>query len=140
MDATRKKTVLHVDDAPLWREYVKKLLGDEYEVMSCGDCQSALAKIRRGGVDLVILDHLLPGKGPFDLGFDFCVHLKKMHPELPVIIYTGAWWGVERTDRDSLQRRTGAAVVFKDVRHPELDDLHARVNAHLAEPPESTQS
>lgn len=130
MDA--KKTILHVEDARLWREYVMKLLGSSYEVVSCPDCIFALNWLHNKSPDLVILDHLLPGSGPFSQGMDFCSHLKKTFPAIPVIIYTGAWFGVDTVDRQQLGQKSGAVVVFKDVRDPELDHLRARVDELLS--------
>jgi CheY-like chemotaxis protein len=129
-----RKTVLHVDDKVLWREYVKNLLSDQYHVVSCGDCQSAFGKIQQGGVDMVILDHFLPGSGPFTLGLDFCAHLRKVHPRLPVIVYTGAWQGVEEVNRKDLQSKCDAIIVFKDGRDAALDNLRAMVDEHFSEP------
>jgi CheY-like chemotaxis protein len=132
MNDTRK-TILHVDDSRLWREYVKHLLGGEYEVMSCADCRSALALIREEEIALVILDHLVPGSGPLSLGADMSRHLRKIWPELPVILYTGAWRGTNHAGREDLQTKTGVVVVFKDGRDPKLDHLSTRVNERLAD-------
>ena len=132
MDA--KKTVLHVDDVAMWRDYVKSLLGNDYEVMSCTDCHTALSKVQSGGIDLVIIDHLVPGTGPLSLGMELGAHLRRTHPDLPVIVYTGAWRESDGTDREDLERETRATVVFKHGRDPDRDNLRQQVRKQFAEP------
>jgi CheY-like chemotaxis protein len=128
-----KKTVLHVDDVAMWRDYVKSLLGNEYDVMSCTDCHTALARVQSGGVDLIILDHLVPGSGPLSLGMELGAHLRRTHPELPVIVYTGAWRGSDGAEREDLEKKSKATVVFKHGRDPERDNLREQVHKQLTE-------
>jgi CheY-like chemotaxis protein len=127
---TARKKVLIADDERRWREYASNLLGAEYDVETVKDCESAVARVEQGGVDLLVLDHLMPGEEPFGTGFDVCVHLRKQHPELPIILYTGAWDGVD-ADREALERKADAVVVFKEVRDRQRDDLAARVRELL---------
>lgn len=127
-----RKTVLYADDVRRWRLFVEDLLEDDYDVVLCEDCPSALARIAEGGVDLVILDHLMAGDPPLNTGLDVCVHLKGEHPRLPIIIYTGAWRDGKDVDRTRLEMSAKAPVVFKEVRDRGLDDLKARVRALLA--------
>jgi CheY-like chemotaxis protein len=128
---TARKKVLVADDERRWREYAGNLLGTDYDVETVKDCESAVARVEQGGVDLVVLDHLMPGEEPFGTGFDVCVHLRRQHPDLPIILFTGAWEDVD-ADRAALERKSGAVVVFKEVRDREHDDLAARVKAMLA--------
>jgi len=127
------KTVLIADDESEWRTRASFLLSrsGEYSIETVADCESVLERVERGGIDLLVLDHLMPGEEPFATGFDVCVHLKKQWPELPIIFYTSAWQGVE-VDRAELEKQTGATVVLKIVRDSELDDLAARAKALLS--------
>lgn len=130
MTATRK-TILVADDERRWREFARSQLADIYEVETARDCESVLARVRQGGVDLLVLDFLMPGEEPLGTGFDVALHLRQQLPALPIILYTGAWEGVE-ADRQEIERKArGTTVVFKDVRDPRLDDLPARVEALL---------
>jgi CheY-like chemotaxis protein len=128
---TSRKKILIADDERRWREYASNLLGASYDVETVTNCEAAVARVEGGGVDLVVLDHLMPGEEPFGTGFDVCVHLRKEHPELPVILYTGAWEDVD-ADREALEHKSGAVVVFKEVRDRVRDDLAARIQALLA--------
>jgi DNA-binding response OmpR family regulator len=55
-----------------------------YEVVEAADGETGLTESRRAGVDLVLLDLLLPKKD----GFDVLSELRVTHPSLPVIILT----------------------------------------------------
>lgn len=128
---TTRKTVLVADDERRWREFACNLLADTYQVETARDCESALARVREGGVDLLVVDFLMPGEEPFGTGFDVALHLRQQKPGLPIILYTGAWEGMA-ADRQEIERKArGTTVVFKDVRDPQLDDLPARVQALL---------
>lgn len=125
-----KKTVLVADDERRWREHVKTVLGDQYNVESVTDCESVLPRIEQGGVDLLVLDHLMPGTEPLSTGFDLCTHLRAHRPALPIVLYSGAWIGVP-VPRQALEGKMKATVVFKDVRDAELDNLRTRVDGLL---------
>src|SRR5215212_10117024 len=80
--------VLIVEDEPL-RELLELLLESEgHAVESVEDGATALARIRRGGVDLVSLDVMLP---EID-GFALCQEVRRMAdpmaPHLPVVMVT----------------------------------------------------
>jgi CheY-like chemotaxis protein len=128
-----KKTVLIADDESRWRTYASSLLSrsGEYNIETVNDCDSALKRVEQGGIDLLVLDNLMPGEEPLDTGFDVCVHLRKQRPDLPIIFYTDAWKGVE-SDRAELEKKTDATVVFKVARDPKMDDLLARAKSLLA--------
>jgi CheY-like chemotaxis protein len=129
---TPQKTILVADDERRWREHATDLLADLYKVECVNDCESVLARMGRGGIDLVVLDHLMPGTEPLSTGIDVCLHLKERHPDLPIVLYTGAWEGVNYpVDRAQLQVKTKASVVFKDGTDQKLDDLRARVDELL---------
>ncbi|MDB4907110.1 MAG: LyTR family two component transcriptional regulator [Gemmatimonadetes bacterium] len=59
---------LIVDDEPLARSGVRRLLEGDADLViagECGDGAQAVAEIRRGGVDLVLLDVQMPGTDGF---------------------------------------------------------------------------
>jgi two-component system, cell cycle response regulator len=86
--------VVVADDDRITREYVSGLLrgnGMRAETVSSGE--QCLDRVARGGVDMVLLDILMPGMD----GIHCCRLLKSLNLEgfLPVILLTG------RTDTDS---------------------------------------
>jgi CheY-like chemotaxis protein len=134
-----KKTVLVADDERPWRERARYLLSDEHNVETVDSGHLAVERIEQGGIDLLVLDHLMPGDEPFGTGFDVREHLRVHAPGLPVIIYTDAWQGVD-TVRTELESKMQAPVVFKVGRDPDLDNLPARVKMLLSGPQKSPDS
>ncbi len=80
------ETVFVVDDDRVIQERVADLLlGEGYRVFKGGLAGEVLDRIRGGGVDLLLLDLVLPdGMGTHLLPF-----IKELDPELPVVIITG---------------------------------------------------
>jgi DNA-binding response OmpR family regulator len=81
--------VLIVEDDPPIREMLELLLESEgHAVESVGDGATALERIRRGGVDLVLLDVMLP---EID-GLALCQAVRRMAdptaPHLPIVMVT----------------------------------------------------
>jgi two-component system, sensor histidine kinase and response regulator len=78
--------VLVVDDEERNRALMRAFLGGEYEVREAEDGPSALAVLAKGGIDLVILDVMMPGSS----GFDVCREIKSAANDevLPVLLVT----------------------------------------------------
>ena len=80
--------ILIVDDAEDIRELVSGILDDEgYETRTAGDSESALESIKARRPSLVILDIWLHGS-KLD-GLAVLDIIKKQHPEVPVIMFSG---------------------------------------------------
>ena len=80
--------ILIVDDAEDIRELVSGILDDEgYETRTAGDSESALESIKTRRPSLVILDIWLHGS-KLD-GLAVLDIIKKQHPEVPVIMFSG---------------------------------------------------
>ena len=78
--------ILIVDDEPKICEFLGILLGREgYQTDAAFDAADALARIERNSYDLVLTDLKMPGMD----GFELITRLKKMRPDLPVIMITG---------------------------------------------------
>jgi CheY-like chemotaxis protein len=129
-----KQTILHADDERSWREYVRALLSDRYHVESVNDFDFALARLSKGGIDLLILDHLMPGTQPRDDAAAVRQHLRQKYPALPVVIFTGALVD-SPTTREDMERMTGAPVVCKENVESDAGDLLARVEECLKKQP-----
>lgn len=81
----KKKTVLVVEDEDaIRRGVVDALKISGYQVLEAGDGATGLVEARKPGVDLVLLDLMMPRMD----GFQVLTELRATHPTLPVIILT----------------------------------------------------
>ncbi len=77
--------ILLVGRDPASLEIIRKMLkfhNREYEVDFATDASSCLEKVERSGYDLVLLDNDLPDRS----GLDVLTDLRRVRPELPVIL------------------------------------------------------
>ena len=77
--------VLIADDHELVRRGVRGLLKDDFPGIVCGealDAKQTLAAVEKKPWDLVLLDINMPGRN----GLDVLQDLRRLYPELPVII------------------------------------------------------
>jgi DNA-binding NarL/FixJ family response regulator len=85
--APAKIRVLIADDHALVREGIRKVLGLDDGLELVGEVANAaevLARLERGGVDLLLLDLLMPGSKDVDL----IERVVAAHPKLPVLVLT----------------------------------------------------
>ncbi|OHB95083.1 MAG: hypothetical protein A3I59_03220 [Planctomycetes bacterium RIFCSPLOWO2_02_FULL_50_16] len=83
---SNKHTILVVDDDPEIVTLLSKILLNEgYNVMDAQNGLKALRKVEKGGIDLVILDLIMPEMG----GIEVLKRLGDIAPKLPVIVLTG---------------------------------------------------
>ncbi len=83
----KKPRLLIVDDDKLLNHNMTWLLRRKgYEVTGVEDGESALASIETQEFDVIILDQKMPGMG----GIEALREIKKKHPDIEVIILTGA--------------------------------------------------
>src|SRR5437899_2724900 len=78
------RIVVIEDETPIRRGVVDALRASGYETADAGDGERGLQEAIRLGVDLVLLDLLLPRRA----GLDVLAELRKVRPTLPVIILT----------------------------------------------------
>jgi signal transduction histidine kinase len=91
-----RKRILVVDDEPTNRRLIAAILSSEpYEVVPAGSGEQALELIAAGGIDLVLLDVLMPGLD----GIETCRHIRQTlaQPLLPVIMVSALADGDSRT-------------------------------------------
>jgi signal transduction histidine kinase/DNA-binding response OmpR family regulator len=94
--ASRRQRILVVDDEPTNRRLIAAILSSEpYEVVHAASGEQALELIALGGIDLVLLDVLMPGLD----GIETCRHIRHelAQPLLPVIIVSALADGDSRT-------------------------------------------
>ncbi|MEW5765205.1 MAG: response regulator [Acidobacteriota bacterium] len=78
--------ILLADDERDFTETMRKILARRgYEVETAPDGAQALRVVLRGGVDVVLLDLKMPGLQ----GIDTLREIKRLAPEVPVVILTG---------------------------------------------------
>ena len=111
--------VLVVDDEEVVRTATTRMLEAEgYEVVDASDGGAAIERVREqpDGIDLVMLDLTMPGLS----GSETLVELRRIRPDLPVVLMTGrAPGGVGR----NLDRATVLAKPFR------LADIHRAIRA-----------
>jgi DNA-binding NtrC family response regulator len=80
------RRVLVVDDDPHFLDALVETVGIlGYEAKGANDCESALQALKDGPFAMVLADVSMPEMN----GFDLLKTLKRLHPELPVVIMTG---------------------------------------------------
>ncbi len=80
-----QQQILIVDDERNVHYSFKKIFSPEYKVISAFDAHKAIARIKRGGIDLVMMDIRLPGMD----GLQGLSRIKEVNKNLPVVIMTG---------------------------------------------------
>lgn len=94
-DMRPKKTILCVDDNEQALSIRKVMLETRgYRVLTCTNGQQALDIFKRGGVDLLLSDLLMPGLD----GADLVRKVKEISPETPAILFSGK---IKVYDRDT---------------------------------------
>lgn len=123
----KKRTVVVVED----EDAIRRAIGDAlrisgYEVLEAADGVAGLDVSRRAGVDLVLLDLLMPKKD----GFEVLTELRVTHPSLPVIILTA------RGSEDDRVRGLRMGADDYVVKPFSARELLARVDAVLRRTPD----
>jgi two-component system, OmpR family, response regulator CpxR len=91
-----KKTILCVDDNEQSLSIRKILLETRgYRVIACNNGEQALESFRRGGVDLVLTDLVMPGLD----GSQLIEAIKSLSPQTPAVLISGR---VKIYERDTL--------------------------------------
>ena len=120
------KKILHADDVERFRNLVEGALQD-FEVISTDNCDQVVVLAHEHQPDLVILDHLMPSEEG-NTGFEVCQKLREERPELPIVVFTGAWEDVGSPEE--VERVWQTKVVFKNEGAQKL----AKVVRELLEP------
>jgi two-component system response regulator CpxR len=81
-----KKTILCVDDNEQSLSIRKLMLETRgYRVIVCTTGEEALEVFRRGGIDLVLTDLMMPGLD----GNELVTRIKQVSPKTPIILFSG---------------------------------------------------
>jgi len=87
MDATKKNTLLVVDDERLSLEIMLDILGDDYTIYMTKSGAAAVEMARKYSPDLILLDILMPDMNGFDVMEALKASSETRH--IPVIFITG---------------------------------------------------
>jgi len=91
-----KKTILCVDDNEQALSIRKIMLETRgYRVIACNNGEAALAAFRRGNIDLVLTDLIMPGVD----GSKLIAEIKSLSPQTPAVLISGQ---VKIYERDTL--------------------------------------
>ena len=117
-------TILIVDDEESVLAVTAAILEKRgYTTIQAKDVENAERLIALGGVDLVLVDVVIPGRG----GLDLLMRLRAEHPKLPVVVMSGKI----RTNTDpfrTLAEQFGARCILpKPFTADELTDSVASV-------------
>ncbi|HHT9119672.1 MAG TPA: response regulator [Candidatus Hypogeohydataceae bacterium YC41] len=92
-----KYTVLLADDEPEIVKFFRSVFSKEgYRVINVQNGNRVLHKVKKGGIDLVIMDVVMPNMD----GMKALKELKRMAPRLPVIVLSG--YGDLQTARQAM--------------------------------------
>jgi CheY-like chemotaxis protein len=101
-------TILVVDDEESIRDVAAAILEKQgHTAVRASDAGEAIAAIQEGGIDVALVDVVLPGRG----GLDLLMQIRSEHPSLPVIVMSGK----VRTDASpfrTLAQQFGARYVL----------------------------
>jgi CheY-like chemotaxis protein len=131
------RRLLVVEDDPAEQLSVTELLGhSDVEITTAGTGAAALAALRAGSFDCVVLDLRLPDMS----GFELLAQVQE-DSELrgtPIVVFTGR----ELTDGEETElRKVAKSIVLKGVRSPErlLDETALFLHRVIADLPEAKQ-
>ena len=123
--ASQERTILVVDDDPEIRKLTSlRLEHAGYKVRSAPDGEHALEEIAEGGIDLILLDIMMPGLG----GYAILERVRQIHPfsELPIIMFSA------RDEAEDVIRALRLGANDYAVKPIEFSTLLQRMQRHLA--------
>jgi CheY-like chemotaxis protein/signal transduction histidine kinase/CHASE3 domain sensor protein len=136
--ATRMRRVLIVEDDPVQRDAVGRLLlSDDVETVGVGTVAECLEQLERQTFDCMVLDLTLPDASGYDLLETLSRNEDRSFP--PVIVYTGHELSA---DEEQLLRRYSSSIIIKGAKSPErlLDEVTLFLHRVVSElPPEQRQ-
>jgi two-component system response regulator HupR/HoxA len=79
-------TVLIVDDEPLNRELLRRILFREYHILEAGDAEQAMRELGEAPVvDVILCDQVMPGRS----GTDLAREVRRRYPKTIALLLTG---------------------------------------------------
>ncbi len=114
--ASSKQHLLIVDDEPLNRELLRRMLSPSYELSEASDAQEALEVLESeaGGVQLILCDYLMPGKS----GAELAGIVRERWPGTTFLLLTG--YDEDQEIADARENGSVHVVITKPWRTTEL--------------------
>lgn len=111
-------TILLVEDEELLRAGVQEMLEIQgFRVITAPNGQEALACLTSEGIDLVVTDLVMPQMN----GIDFVQQLRKIRPDVPVIVVSGSTRNImQRFGIDTIQVPGANASLSKPFKSIDL--------------------
>ena len=123
--------ILVVEDEPAIADFLQRgLTAEGYSVSTAADGTDAGRLARSGGLDLMILDLMLPGRD----GADVLAEVREARPQLPVIVLTA------RTEIHSKVAVLDLGATDYVTKPFSFEELTARVRAHLRDRDEASST
>lgn len=118
------KKILIVEDDLFLGELISKKLSSSFEVTHASNATDGLAILDKDGIDLILLDLLLPEVS----GFDFLKKVREdgKHTKVPVLVFSNL-----AEERDVKQAMDLGATDFLVKSNYTLDDVEKRIKALL---------
>ncbi len=79
-----KPRILHVEDEDFLREYIHRILDDDFIVINAGRLDEAVDILRNDRIDLVLLDLVLPDGS----GLDLVERIRDCDRHVPVVVFS----------------------------------------------------
>ena len=110
--------ILLIDDEKPFRDVLKQILSRAgYDVVEAADGAEGIDLFYENPVDLIITDIIMPEKE----GIETIIELKKVHPEVKLIVMSGGGWYGTGIDFD-MAKKLGAHTLDKPFALQELLD------------------
>lgn len=119
MDGDHKKKILIVDDEADFLKMLKMKLEDQYDIITASSGREALAMIKSGNPDAVLLDLVMEGMD----GLEVLKNIRKTDKNLPVFMLT-AFSDLERVNEANKLRSSGF-IVKTDNLEKQLRCIHS---------------
>lgn len=105
-------TVLVVDDEPRLQETTRRVLDDEFEVLTAGSADEARAILQERAVSVILCDQRMPGQ----TGVEFLCEVRETWPDVVRIIVSGY------TDSEDIVAGINRAGIHQFILKPWLPD------------------
>lgn len=105
--------LLIVDDSFTARTILTRTIGAEHEVRSASGGEAALAALEEGGIDLVLLDLLMPGMD----GLTALAEIRRRWPALPVVVVSA---DIQESTRRQVLEAGARGIVYKPPKREEI--------------------
>ena len=128
----RSLNVLVVDDDPITRDVLAQyLLADGHHVVMASDGAEAMECAARQLMELVILDHAMPGM----TGLQLATSLKELYSDLPILMVTG--FAVSQVLSKGELPKGVDHIIEKPVSQSALSEAVEKLSAHLESGPKT---